>query len=56
MTQLQARSAVPFPNLGGPSCPWCGYRCTPMDCAHHRRTPETSALLARPTTTEGAPA
>ena len=44
---LQARSLLPFPNLGGPCCPWCTYPCTPMDCANHRRTPATDALLAR---------
>lgn len=53
--QLQARSPLPFPNLGGPCCPWCTYPCTPMDCANHRRIPATSSLLtARPTTTQGA--
>lgn len=52
---VTARSRHPFPNLGNPSCPWCTYSCTPMDCANYRRIPATSDLLAaRPTTTEGA--
>lgn len=43
MARLSARSALRFPSLAGPVCPW-HEDCTPMDCENWRVVPKAEPV------------